>query len=354
MSNSIVSFYLLLLFSFYSYYCKFIMTIPIPIWAAIFGPNCYYCNGGCKYPSPYFPLYWYWVSSWVFLILGALLFPFALYLSKHTIQQIIEITFGDRLGDVVGRIIGRRVYAFSTIYFLSCTLFWFLTALHGLIGLFVVSGGGTPITGPQQQGLTYYAILFIQGTYGNNPTFLWLVFGLWATSLEMLNYGTYMLLGQKLVHLDQKNDSIPYCLLAFFVPIRFLYLFIMRGVGGVYTLPYVYMVNYFILLIEIGLFWQAGWSLVKKMTHAYELRPANNKHALLYFCEFAIAFAAYWFLSLLRYLFCCITIASSNVTPFQCTDVAFQQTSLNLVYLWISIIQAAISFFIVTVYTLKQ
>ena len=321
------------------------MSIPIPNWATLD----YY------WVQPAYPSVFYSLSSYFFLISGGVFFPLALFLSRYTIQQIVEITFGSRSGDVVGHIVGRRVYFFSTLYFVFSSLFWALTIIHGLIGVFIACTNAYTSVYDYEEPNPFpfhYSILFMQGAYHNNPLLLWFLFGLWAASLEFVNYTTYMLLGQKLVHLDQKNDTIPYCLVAALIPLRFIYLFVLRGVGGRYTLIYVYGANYLMLLIEVCLFWQSGWLLVKKMTKAYELRPGTDGHNMRYFCKLAVAFAAFWLLSLIKYVLYCF-VASIGFQTLG-SPATLDQISFNLAYIWVSIIQAAISLIIVMFYTFKQ
>ena len=326
-----------------------IMSIPIPNWASI-NYYFYYDTWEPAYPSKF-----YCVSNYFFLIAGVIFFPFALFLCRYTVRQIIEITWGSRAGDVVGHIVGRRVYFFSTLYFVFSSLFWALTIIHGLTGMSIAStNASTSVVQFYYQYNTAfnYNILFLQGVYGNNPLILWFLFGLWAASLELVTYTTYMLLGQKLVHLDQKNDTIPYCLVALFVPLRFIYLFVLRGVGGPFTLYYVYAVNYLMLFIEVCLFWQSGWLLAKKMRNAYELRPGTDGHSMRYFCKLAIAFTAFWLLSLIKYILYCF-VASIGFQTLT-SPPTLDQISFNLAYIWVSIIQAAISLIIVALYTFKQ
>ena len=332
------------------------MSIPVPIWARIdLLVNQYY------YPystPPTFPSIFFSVSSYFFLVAGVVCFPLALLLSRYSIQQILEITFGSRSDDVVGHIVGRRVYSFTTLYFVSSSLFWSLTVVHGLIGVLITNGDVDKLhriysDHSYQTSSVYHDILFLQGAYQNNPLILWVFFGLWAASLELLTYSTYFLVGQKLVHLDQKNDTIPYRLLAVLIPIKFIYLFLMRGIGGPYTLVYIYAANYLVLFIEIALFWQYGWLLVKKMTNAYELRPDTDGHNMRYFCKLALVFIPFWLLSLVKYVLYCLTAAAAY--PVSRQDYFFlAQVSLNLSYIWFSVIQAVASLLIVTVYTLKQ
>ena len=313
------------------------MSIPIPNWATL---NIYgYDSNQIDYHSTF-----YCVSSYFFLVTGVLFFPLSLFLCRYTVQQIVEITYGSRSGDVVGQIVGRRVYFFSTLYFVFSALFWAFTIIHGSIGIAIASTNLRTSSDIFNQ----YSIFFMQGMYHNNPLFLWVLFGLWAASLEFVNYLTYMLLCQKLVHLDQKNDTIPYRLIAVLIPLRFIYLFVLRGIGGVYTIYYVYVVNYFMLLFELFLFWQSGWVLAKKMTNAYELRPETDGHNMRYFCKLAVAFTAFWLVILIKYVLYFVVVA----IWFRIVDLDL--ITFNLAYIWVSIIQAAISLIIVMVYNFKQ
>ena len=261
------------------------MSIPVPIWARfdashatyVYNPHSYsYSISYTSIQSPTFPSTFFSVSSYFFLVAGVVCFPLALLLSRYSIQQIVEITFGSRYDDVVGHIVGRRVYSFTALYFVCSSLFWVLTVVHGLIGVFITYGDVDKLYGIYSMSINY-DIMFIQGAYKNNPLILWVFFGLWAASLEFVTYSTYMLVGQKLVHLDQKNDTIPYRLLTLLIPAKFIYLFLMRGIVGPYTTYYFYSANYLLLFIEIFMFWQYGWLLVKKMTSAYELRPDTDE-----------------------------------------------------------------------------
>ena len=334
------------------------MSIPVPIWARFDSSNTYPYpdNTIVHYHYASFPSTFFSVSSYFFLVTGVVCFPLALFLSRHSIQQIVEISFGSRADDVVGHIVGRRVYSFTTLYFVCSSLFWALTVVHGMIGVFITYGDVDQLYSVYntEPAPYYYDIMFIQGAYENNPLTLWVLFGLWAASLELLTYSTYMLVGQKLVHLDQKNDTIPYRLLTFLIPMKFIYLFLMRGIAGMNALFYIYGANYLVLFIEIALFWQYGWLLVKKMTNAYELRPGTDGHNMRYFSKLALVFIPFWFLSLAKYVMYCLTAAAAFPTPGRSGDFFFSQVSLNLSYIWLSVVQAVASLLIVTVYTFKQ